>query len=84
MMRVDSIEKAVTEAVHHTLAPALSVHAGSIVLKSITDQAVELSFLGSCRSCYFRRGCAAHLVSPTIKPLVGTDMKVRVTGVGEV
>jgi Fe-S cluster biogenesis protein NfuA len=58
------------EVIQRTLAcevrPALSAHAGSVELSEFRDGVVHLRMVGSCRACYFRRACVAHIVAPAL------------------
>lgn len=57
-------------AVHDVLArhirPALSAHTGGIEVVNASGSRIDLRLTGSCRGCYFRRGCVANLVRPTL------------------
>lgn len=68
-MTVPSLRDAVRDAIDSEIGPALSVHIGSVEMVSIDDGVVRLRLLGSCARCYFRRGCAANLVVPTVEAL---------------
>ena len=59
--------------------PALGSHAGSIEVSSVNEGHIFLRFLGSCQACYFRRGCVANFVVPSMRTRFGEDISVTVT-----
>lgn len=63
------------------IRPALGVHGGSIRVDSVTDERITLELVASCRACYFRKGCVANLVLPTLHEHVGDDVSIDVRGV---
>jgi Fe-S cluster biogenesis protein NfuA len=77
MGTIESVERALDTDVR----PGLSAHAGSILVTSADDQRVELEFVGSCLSCYFRISCAVNLVAPVVHEAVGHRVDLHITGV---
>lgn len=71
----------VEAALDRDVRPGLSAHAGSVVLVDARDDGVELEFVGSCRSCYFRASCAVNLVAPIVADAVGRPVPVEIRGV---
>lgn len=58
--------------------PALSAHVGSIDITEVDGATVHLRFRASCRGCYFRRGCAEHLVRPVLQAHLGEGVELHV------
>jgi Fe-S cluster biogenesis protein NfuA len=72
---------ALETALERDVLPGLSAHAGAMRVESLDDELVELHFLGSCTSCYFRVSCAVNLVEPTVREALGTAVELRIPGV---
>ena len=72
---------AVEAALEREVLPGLSAHAGAMRVASIDDEVLELHFLGSCTSCYFRVSCAVNLVEPTVRDAIGDGLELRIPGV---
>jgi Fe-S cluster biogenesis protein NfuA len=72
------IHGAIEDVLAREIRPALSAHAGTIELVSVDDTRVNLRFLRSCGSCYFRRACAANLVEPVMHEHFGNRYEYRI------
>jgi Fe-S cluster biogenesis protein NfuA len=72
---------ALEAALESEVLPGLSAHAGAMRVESLDDDHVELHFLGSCTSCYFRVSCAVNLVEPTVRDAIGDGRELRIPGV---
>jgi Fe-S cluster biogenesis protein NfuA len=72
---------ALEAALERDVLPGLSAHAGSMRIESVDAHRVELHFLGSCTSCYFRVSCAVNLVEPTVRDALGGDVELAIPGV---
>lgn len=71
----------VEAVVSRDLRPALAIHGGSIRVESVREDHIGLSLVASCHACYFRKGCVANLVVPTLQEHFGERVDVEVRGV---
>jgi Fe-S cluster biogenesis protein NfuA len=79
-----AVERTLEVVLARDVRPALSSHAGTIVVVDIdrAQQLVTLEMRGACGPCYFRRGCEFNLVRPALEaaPSESGNYSFRITG----